>query len=116
MRRFTSFVLLFVFALGGFAALAQEKKDDKPKEEMKQEEAKGKVAGRLPAHWSKLGLSDKEKSELLKTAKKFDDQIHELQEKIDDLRAQKHDAMVAKLSDAQRDTLKKLSDPTQPKK
>jgi hypothetical protein len=76
------------------AASAQDKKDT-PK-------------GKLPTHWSKLGLSDEQKSRVYAAQAEFGPQIADLQKQIDALKKKEREALNGILTDAQRARLKEI--------
>src|SRR5262249_44199195 len=76
------------------AASAQEKKDT-PK-------------GKLPTHWSRLGLSDEQKAKVYAAQAEFGPQIADLQKQIDALRKKEREALNGILTDAQRSRLKEI--------
>ncbi len=79
----TLLTAMLVLSVGGFA------QDPKAKDDPKKPDPVGKMKGRLPAHWSKLGLSEKQVQDVYKVQTKYGDEIDKLEAKIKELKAAK---------------------------
>ena len=67
-----------------------------------------KVKGQLPAHFKKLGLSDKQIQQIYKIESDYHQQISVLQQKIDDLKKAEHLDVDDVLTEEQKTRLKEL--------
>ena len=67
-----------------------------------------KVKGQLPAHFKKLGLSDKQIQQIYKIEATYHDKIQPLQQQIDDLKKAEHQDVDDVLTDEQKAHLKEL--------
>src|ERR1700687_611272 len=65
-----------------------------------------KVKGQLPAHFKKLGLSDKQIQDIYKIQSGYRDKIETLQQQIDDLKKAEHHEVEGVLTDEQKLHLK----------
>jgi hypothetical protein len=74
-----------------------------------------KTKGYLPPGWKSLGLSKDQASEISKVHGKYKSKIASLQEQIDALKLQERQEMVKLLTDEQKDKLRKLILPDEPK-
>jgi hypothetical protein len=91
---FALFSALLVMAAGSFGQdtkpkedpkTTETKKDDKTTE--KKDDPAVKMKGRLPTHWTKLGLSEKQVQDVYKVQAKYGDEIAKLESKIAELKA-----------------------------
>ncbi len=89
---------LAVAVLAGGWLMGDDKKPDEPP----------RVRGQLPAHFKKLGLSDKQIQQIYKIEADYRQQIRALQEKIDDLKKAEHLDVDNVLTDEQKTRLKEL--------
>ena len=89
--------LAFAVLAGGWL-MGDDKKPDEPP----------RVKGQLPAHFKKLGLSDKQIQQIYKIEADYRQQIRALQEKIDDLKKAEHLDVNNVLTDEQKTRLKEL--------
>jgi hypothetical protein len=71
---------------GGLVGQDAKQKEDPKKVETK-DDPPGKVKGRLPMHWTKLGLSDDQVQKIYRVQNKYDKEIDDLQAKIDEAKA-----------------------------
>ncbi len=85
-------IVLSVLVVGGLA-LAQEG---------------GKAKGTLPQHWSKLGLTDKQKQEVYSIQTEFRTKIEDLQRQIEKLRKEEQAALGKVLDDKQKARLREI--------
>jgi hypothetical protein len=67
-----------------------------------------KPGRQLPANWSKLGLSDKQKAEIYAIEADYRVKIDDLQKQIAELRKKEKTALDAVLTDAQKARLKEI--------
>ncbi len=104
-RLFVGVTALAVAVLAGGWLMGDDKKPDDPK-----------LSGHLPAHFKKLGLSDKQIQDIYKLEATYHDKIEALQKQIDDLKKAEHADVENVLTDAQKTALKALltGDPTTP--
>lgn len=96
MRLFVG-LMVFVLAVGGGLLLGQDTGD-----------APGKSATRLPPGWSKLGLTDKQKSTVYRIQGDYQKKIEPLQRQINGLRKQERAELLKVLNDDQRTRLKEI--------
>jgi Spy/CpxP family protein refolding chaperone len=80
------FSALLVLSAGSFGQDSKPK-DDPKKTDPKKDDPAVKLKGRLPMHWPRLGLSDKQVQDIYKIQAKYGDEIAKLQAKIDELKA-----------------------------
>ena len=102
-RLFAGVAALAVAVLAGGWLMGDDKKPDD-----------AKVTGHLPAHFKKLGLSDKQTQDIYKIEASYKEKIDALQQQIDDLKKAEHADIQNVLTDAQKTALKALEtgDPT----
>ncbi|GIW81296.1 MAG: hypothetical protein KatS3mg105_3103 [Gemmatales bacterium] len=72
------------------------------------QEKKKAFKGRLPAGWSKLGITDKQRQSIYAVQKKYYDKIKELERQIEELKTAEREEMIALLSDLQKQRLKEI--------
>jgi len=84
MSRMVSLALLSGLMVMSGGLIGQDKKDDP-----KKGEPTGKLTGRLPQNWGKIGLTDDQKKEIYKIQSKYDTEIDKLDAKIKELRKTK---------------------------
>src|SRR5438270_5643926 len=70
------------------------------------DDPKPKGGGKLPANWSKLGLSDEQKRTIHSIQSEYKGKIDELQAQIDQLRKKERSEMSKVLTDAQKARLR----------
>jgi hypothetical protein len=70
--------------------------------------AQGPAKGKLPQYWKQLGLSEAQKSEVFKVNEKYDKEIADHEAKVKTLKAEKKTKLLAILTDAQKEQLKKI--------
>lgn len=68
----------------------------------------GKARGQLPTKWSKLGLSDEQKTKIYGIQASYRTKVQELEAKIKELRGQERSALEAVLTDSQKTRLREL--------
>jgi hypothetical protein len=90
--------LLVVGMVGSSFLLGQDKKTDR----------EIIIRARLPMYYSKLGLSQKQRNEIYKVHGKYQAEIQELYEKINDLRDQDREACAKLLTAEQKDRLRQI--------
>jgi hypothetical protein len=83
---------------GGFLMGDDKKPDEQPT----------KLKGKLPAHFKKLGLSDKQMQEIFKIEAGYVDKIEALQKQLADMRKAEHHEIDNVLTDEQKAHLKEL--------
>lgn len=89
---------VFVFAsLLVMAALISVHGQDKPK-----------AKGQLPQNWTKLNLSQAQKEKVYEIQAKYKAERDDLNKKLKELAAKEREEMVAVLTDAQKEELKKI--------
>ena len=96
-RLFVGLTALAVAVVAGGWLMGDDKKPDDPK-----------LSGHLPAHFKKLGLSDKQIQDIYKIEATYKDKIDALQKQIDDLKKTEHADVENVLTDAQKTALKAL--------
>jgi Spy/CpxP family protein refolding chaperone len=102
MTRIGAFALLgAILVLSGGLVGQEPKKVDKPKDETA-------VKGRLPANWSKLDLSDSQRTQIYKVQSKYSAEIKKLKDQIEELEATRMKEMRAVLSPEQRKKLDQI--------
>ncbi|HBI41326.1 MAG TPA: hypothetical protein DDY78_00520 [Planctomycetales bacterium] len=89
---------LAVGLLAGGFLMGDDKKPDEPT----------KLKGKLPAHYKKLGLSDKQMQEIFKIEAGYVDRVEALQKQLADLKKTEHNDVVNVLTDEQKTHLKEL--------
>jgi hypothetical protein len=89
---------LAVGLLAGGFLMGDDKKADEPP----------KLKGKLPAHFKKLGLSDKQTQEIFKIEAGYADKIDALQQQLADLKKAEHHDVDNVLTDDQKAHLKEL--------
>lgn len=112
MRRCLLTGTIAIFACCSMMGLAQEAAKPaaaKPAAEKSDQKAEGKK-GRLPANYGKLGLTEPQKAKIYGIQGTYDDQLDELQAKIDALKAKRDHEVEAVLTEDQRKILKNLVD------
>jgi len=111
MRRCLLTGTIAIFACYSLFGLAQETKPAaaKPAAEKTDQKPEAKK-GRLPANFGKLGLTDPQKTKIYGIQNSYDDQLDELQAKIDALKAKRDHEVEAVLTEDQRKILKNLVD------
>lgn len=67
-----------------------------------------RVKGQLPANFSKLGLSDKQKQQIYTTQSQYRGRIEKLETEIKNLKEQERTAIVKVLTPAQRERFKEI--------
>ena len=90
---------LAVGLLAGGFLMGEDKKPDEPATKLK---------GKLPAHFKKLGLSDKQLQEIFKIEAGYADKIDALQKQLADMKKAEHNEIVNVLTDEQKAHLKEL--------
>ena len=90
---------LAVGLLAGGFLMGDDKKPDEPATKLK---------GKLPAHFKKLGLSDKQLQEIFKIEAGYADKIDALQKQLADMKKAEHNEVVNVLTDEQKAHLKEL--------
>jgi hypothetical protein len=83
---------------GGFLMGDDKKPDEQPT----------KLKGKLPAHFKKLGLSDKQMQDIFKIEAGYVDKIEALQKQLADMRKAEHHEIDNVLTDEQKAHLKEL--------
>lgn len=73
-----------------------------------QDKADNKARGQLPAKWSKLGLTDAQKTKIYSIQASYRGRIQELETKIKDLRRQERTELDTVLTDQQKTRLREL--------
>jgi hypothetical protein len=71
-------------------------------------QAQGTGSKKLPQYWKSLGLTDAQKAEVYKVNETFDKQIADAEAKVKTLKAEKKTKLLAILTDAQKEQLKKI--------
>jgi hypothetical protein len=89
---------LAVGLLAGGFLMGDDKKPDEPT----------KLKGKLPAHFKKLGLSDKQMQDIFKIEAGYLDKIDALQKQLADLKKTEHREIDNVLTDEQKTHLKEL--------
>jgi Spy/CpxP family protein refolding chaperone len=86
---FALFAGLLVLTTGSFGQDTKSKEDPTPadKKDDKKDEPMGKLKGKLPNNWHKLGLSDKQIQDIYKVQAKYDPEIDKLEAKAKELKA-----------------------------
>src|SRR5262249_35022759 len=97
---------LLLALLVGLSSPAQDK--EKKKKDPNDDKPAAKLTGPLPAHFKKLGLSDKQKQEVLKIMADARAKVAQLQKEIKDTRAKARKDAEAVLTPDQRKLLRKL--------
>jgi Spy/CpxP family protein refolding chaperone len=97
MNRLRWALLVVGLALLATSTSGQDKKDDEPK-----------VKGKLPPHFSKLGLSDEQKDKIHKIDAAYKAKIDDLKKKLKDLEDEQREEERKVLTDQQRAKLREL--------
>jgi len=115
MPHLRALALLLVCALFAGAAAIQDKDKDKDVKDKaakddkdKKDKDDKKVKGQLPAYYKQLGLSDLQKTKVLKVRAEFKEKIDELTEKIEALKREREEATEKVLTPEQVKELKRL--------
>ncbi len=110
MRRCLLTGTIAIFACCSMMGLAQEAaKPAAAKPAAAKTDAKAEAKkGRLPANYGKLGLTEPQKVKIYGIQGTYDDQLDELQAKIDALKAKRDQEVEAVLTEDQRKILKNL--------
>lgn len=106
MRRCLLTGTIAIFACCSMMGLAQEAA--KPAAAKPAAEKTDAKKGRLPANYGKLGLTEPQKVKIYGIQGTYDDQLDELQAKIDALKAKRDQEVEAVLTEDQRKILKNL--------
>jgi len=102
-------MMVAVALFAGTGVFSQEKKDSVTKDTGKDTgTGTGKIKGVLPAHWSKLGLTDQQKQDVYKARAKFQDQIKKLQDQLDALKSEERKELEKILTAEQKKRLVEL--------
>jgi hypothetical protein len=98
-------ISLTVLLLASWTLAAQEKKEDTKKPD---DPAPVVIKGQLPKGWKQLGLSDKQKKDVLTTRAKYAQKRAKLEEQLKALKAEEAEALEALLTTGQKERLKEL--------
>jgi Spy/CpxP family protein refolding chaperone len=113
MSRMVSLALLSGLLVMSGGLIGQDKKDDPKKDapagkQDKDDPNTGKLTGRLPQNWGKIGLTDDQKKEIYKIQHKYDTEIDKLDAKIKELRKTKDTEIKAILTPDQQKRLAEI--------
>ena len=103
MSRMVSLALLSGLMVMSGGLIGQDKKDDP-----KKGEPTGKLTGRLPPNWTKIGLTDDQKKEIYKIQSKYELEIEKLDAKIKELRSTRDTEVKALLTADQKKRLEEI--------
>ncbi len=81
------------------------------KSDSAKDESKGKVTGRLPANYGRLGLSDDQKQQIYRIQAKYAAKLEELEKEIEKAKVQRIAECLKVLTKIQKERLEELKNP-----